>query len=65
MINMLIEAERLQPFLEFKKHLFVGPEKKRNTVCKNALIIALDDLWPHIKVDMWTFSYKKQFLNLL
>ena len=44
MINMLIEAERLQPFLEFKKHLFVGPEKKRNTVCKNALIIALDDL---------------------
>ena len=31
-------------FLEFKKHLFVGPEKKRNTVCKTAPIIALDDL---------------------
>ena len=32
------------PFFEFKKHLVVGPEKKRNTVCKNAPIIALDDL---------------------
>ena len=32
------------PFLEFKKHLVVGPENKRNTVCKNAPIIALDDL---------------------
>ena len=31
-------------FLEFKKHLVVGPEKKRNIVCKNASIIALDDL---------------------
>ena len=32
------------PFLEFKKHLVVGPEKKRNTVCKIAPITALDDL---------------------
>ena len=31
-------------FLEFKKHLVVGQEKKRNTVCKNSPIIALDDL---------------------
>ena len=33
----------LYPFLEFKNLVF-GPEKKRNTDCKNALIIALDDL---------------------
>ena len=38
--------------------------KKRNTVCKNAPIIALDDLWPHFKVNIWTFSYKKHFLNV-
>ena len=44
-INMLIKpSERLLLFLEFKKHLDVGPEKKRNTVCENAPIIALDDL---------------------
>ena len=30
-------------FLSLKKHFVVGPEKKRNTVCKNAPIIALDD----------------------
>ena len=44
-INMLTKpSERLLPFLEFKKRLVVGPEKKRNKVCKNAPIIALDDL---------------------
>ena len=37
---------------------------KRNTVCKNALIIALDNLWPHFKADIWNFSYKKHFLNV-
>ena len=31
------------PFLEFKKDLVVGPEKKRKAVCKNAPIIALVD----------------------
>ena len=32
------------PFLSLKKHLVVGPEKKRIAVFKNAPIIALDDL---------------------
>ena len=32
------------PFRVKKKHLVDGPEKIRNTVCKNVLIIALDDL---------------------
>ena len=32
------------PFLEFKKHLVVGPEKKETEFVKNAPIIALDDL---------------------
>ena len=27
-------------------------------------IIELDDLWPHFEVDIWTFSYKKCFLNV-
>ena len=40
------------PFLEFKKHLFVGTEKKRNRVCKNAPIIAIDDLVPILKVNI-------------
>ena len=30
-------------FLEFKKHLVVGPEKKATQFVKNAPIIALDD----------------------
>ena len=28
------------------------------------MIIARDDLWPHFKVDISTFSYKKHFLNV-
>ena len=36
--------EDFYPLLVFKKHLVIGPEKKRNTVSKNAPIIALDDL---------------------
>ena len=41
--------KKLLHFLEFKKHLVVGPEKKRNTVCKNAPILHLMTFDPILK----------------
>ena len=52
------------PFKSLKSILLLDQRKKRNIVCKNAPIIALDDLWPHFKVYIWTFSYKKHLLNV-
>ena len=31
-------------FSELKNDIVIGPDKKRNTVCKNALIVAINDL---------------------
>ena len=52
------------PFQSLKNILLLDQRKKRNTVCKNAPIIALDGLWPHFKAGIWTLSYKKHFLNV-
>ena len=52
------------PFLSLKNILLLDQRKKETQFVKNALIIALDDLWPHFKADIWAFSYKKHFLNV-